>query len=322
MPENQNNQNFSKNLIISIALIAFIISSGAFTIYQIAKSNLPANKKLNQSVVTTSSSISSLDSLLDPSSSASIASQSSNTVTNSQISNLDITINLDPYICGGGLTGFVDKPENLQELLIKLTQIDNPSKAFDFKPLVDKDKNFKITFDYNEITNGNYNLKSLATLTDQTTRENNIFVNLSSNCENSAQNTNSTATNSAPIETKIVNAPVSPSIQEDTNNTMTNPQSNNQDTTGFATEIQASSSVVVNSTDSENQSTAPSTTPTEATNTASTKESEQLANAEAIRTGGNSFIITLVSLLMLAASITILKLQSKTPSFDSIFGKK
>jgi hypothetical protein len=282
-------QNTTKNVLISVALIAFIISSGAFTIYQLAK------KQTN--TTNTSQVINSVTSLTDVNLPTPVPG--TNDFTNSSPQQKELNVSFDVYICGLSVTGFVDKPETIQKLEFTLINKDKPETKQIFTPKIDQAKNFKILVDDKIIADGIYKLEAASLLTNQKTEITETTIEFKKDCGNLIQN--STPASLFTSSSLIISSQVEIKIESSTQLSSTAIQSSQ-----IAT-IQSEASIQILPTSSA---------------ISSTTLADNFNNANAVRTGGLD-ITAIITILMIILS-TALVVKSKTPqtNLNEIFGKK
>jgi hypothetical protein len=298
-------QNTTKNVLISVALIAFIISSGAFTVYQLAKRQ--TNTTNNSQV---SNSINSVTEVNLPN-----TSLETNKGTNSVGQQKDLNIAFDAYICGVSITGFVDKPDIVQKLELTLIKKDKDDVKQVFTPKIDDFKNFKILVDDKIITDGVYKLEATATLTNQKTEVTETTVEFKKDCGNLIQN-------SAPSSV------VANLVSNSTSSTVLSTQSETKAETPVVTNsvvsvAQSSQQVSIASELPRQTVKAPELT---VTNSSTTSSAPTLVNntnnPNAVRTGGLDTTAVITILMILLSTALAAKLKTRKFSYNQIFGKK
>jgi hypothetical protein len=92
------------------------------------------------------------------STSSRLSSNVSSTVsTATSQSNLPATIRIvDPYTCGGKITGNISGGTGNRVVTVKLTRPGQTNPAYTFNPLVDSNGNWEIIIDYNSVISGTY----------------------------------------------------------------------------------------------------------------------------------------------------------------------
>jgi hypothetical protein len=295
-------QNTTKNILISVALIAFIISSGAFTIYQLAKrqtntTNNPQTSNQSKTVPNGNRSITSLVSTI-------------NSVPEEKL----LTVTFDPYICGISITGIVDKPDLIQKLEFIITNKDNSQIKQSFSPKIDESKNFKILVDDKIITDGIYKLEANTILTNQKTESTSTTIEFKKDCGNLIQN-------STAISSTISSAIMQISSQEEikTEKSILVSSSNSQ-----SSDIATSKSEILRKT-IEAPAEIKIETPVPTINSSSLSSSNTTAvdnSTNSVRTGGLDFTALFLILTIILSTITATILKSRQTNLSEIFGKK
>lgn len=283
------NTNSTKNLIISLALLTFIVSSGAFTVYQFIKkqsseqptiSNISKpSLRVDQSLTTSSVMVTSSQANNGETMKKDIASKSS-----------DIKVTFDPYISGQSITGMIDNTDKIQSFVVKYTEIDQPNNVLEFKPTIDDQKNFKILL-YDNVKNGNYKVEYIITDLDQKETKGTATINVKTNVDTLIAQKEIMATEiQAPIET----------------NKQTEKQS----------EIKQETSI-------QNTPQTPQA-PIENVNTynPALSDNNAIVNADAVRTGGANITVLLAAIaIVFLGYAKLLSRNSKKPNINIIFGK-
>jgi hypothetical protein len=270
----QQNQNSLKNFFISAGLLTFIVSSGAFTVYQVIKARDYSNNNTS-SISSLTSSTDTIEKSTDYS-----AMQSTEISKNSG----ETVVTFDPYTSGDNVTGSVDKPENVQSLIVRLTDEAQPNNILEFKPVIDSQKKFKIVLDSN-VKDAQYKVDYMIIDFGQKETNGSTVINVKMNTESS---TNQSST---------------PTIKTSEDKTALPKSESN-----------------IQSIAEANTST-PSTQQSSEVANSIVEGKGSKANMDAVRTGGtNSITIPLVlSLILFLGYIT--KKTSFRPSINTIFGK-
>jgi hypothetical protein len=291
------NPNSTKNLVISVALLALIISSGAYTIYQFIQ-NQPTTQPITSKISSTTTKV-SVSSVVDSNTPGSNDTDMKKNEIN-QVS--DVKVIFDPYISGQSITGMVDKNNSVQSFVVKFTEINQPNNVLEFKPTIDEQKNFKIALD-NNVKNADYRVEYILTNLNQNETKGEIMISVKTELKSQ------TIVNSQEISTKEIAAPQdtfakaeipAPTIDYSNNSKkeqlpmalgQAQPQSNqysNQETVKINTEI----------------------------------ETTQAINPDAIRTGGTNISVLLSAvILVFLGYASLVKNIYKKPDLESIFGK-
>lgn len=298
-------QNTTKNVLISVALIAFIISSGAFTIYQLAK------KQTNNSNNLQISSQSFSSSQINPQDRLSNTSDPSNQSTNYK----ELVVFFDPYVCGLSITGLVDKPDIIQKLEIIITNKEKNEITQKINPKIDALKNFKILADEKIITDGLYTLTALASLTNQKIESTQTTIEFKKDCSNLIQN-------SAPASLLVS----STSNQSTSSNISSQLEIKNQSSISNTPIVESTKSSQIATVQSEVQKQlveAPIQAITSSSNfSSSSLTADNSNNANAVRTGGFDITAILTILMIIISTTLVAKFKTRQSDFNEIFGNK
>lgn len=284
--------NTTKNVLISVALIAFIISSGAFTIYQLAK---------KQTINLNNSQTSSLTN--GNATSDAFINSNSNTQTK------ELSVSFDPYVCGLSITGFVDKPDIILNLEINLFNKDKLDIKQTFTPKIDALKNFKILVDEKIIVDGVYKLEAKAYLTNQKTEISDITLEFKNDCSNLIQN--STPSTTAKTSNQIITS-------------ITSSQSEIKIESSMTPTVRSSQVSIIQSEVPRQTVEAPVIPKTLSSPSASSALSlaDSTNNPNSVRTGGLDFTILFIILMIIVSTLVFAKLNTKQTNINEIFGKK
>jgi hypothetical protein len=298
-------QNTTKNILISVALIAFIISSGAVTIYQLAK------RQTN--TTNTSQVINSPTSLTD----VNLPTQapSTNNIISSITQTKKLNVSFDAYICGLSVTGFVDKPETIQKLEFTLTNKDKPEIKQIFTPKIDQAKNFKILVDDKIIADGIYRLEAVALLTNQKTEITETTIEFKKDCGNLIQNSTlaSLFTSSSIIQLDSVSS---------TSQAETKIESTIQ-VSSIVEPIKSSLTATIQSEALKQIVEAPIQTIVSSSAISSVAIlADNANNANAVRTGGLDITAILTILMIIVSTALVAKFKTRQTNLNDIFGKK
>jgi methionine-rich copper-binding protein CopC len=285
------NTNSTKNLIISIALLTLIISSGAFTVYQIIRKQ-PSEQGSVSSVSSTRERI--MQSLTSSSLVVFNSETSNNQTLKKEEPNKspDFKITFDPYISGQSITGMIDNSDKIQSMVIKLTETLQPNNVLEFKPTIDYQKNFKILLD-SKTKNGKYKVEYVVTGLDQKETKGDSVIDVKIDAGTSSSET------PAEIPTTIVQAPTSAMEKSNEKQSEISQEKDIQSQTKAATSLPSTDTV-------NNTSTA----------------NNPLTNTDAIRTGGDNITILLVIvLIVLLGYARLVASSNRSPNLNIIFGK-
>jgi hypothetical protein len=291
-------QNTTKNILISVALIAFIVSSGAFTIYQLAKRQTNTTNDSQTSIQSSSSFETSIAGSIPNTSNL-----SSNIVTN------ELNIKFDPYVCGLSITGLVDKPEIIQTLEVVLTNKDKPETLQSFTPKIDEAKNFRLLVDDIIIIDGIYKLEAKASLNNQKSEITETTVEFKKDCANLIQNStpaSQVATISSVLESTI-------SSRAEVKNE--NPVQENS-TTKQSSQVTASSEAPRQIVE------APAVSEITPPATSSKSATENTNNPNSVRSGGLDITAIFVALMIILSAALIAKIKNRNLSINEVFGNK
>jgi hypothetical protein len=294
-------QNNTKNILISIALIAFIISTGTFTIYQLAKRQTNTTNTSQTNISSLSSAITSII-------------NSTPGILGSTNENKELLVKFDPYVCGLSVTGFVDKPELIQNLDFVLTNKDKGEIKQSFTPKIDESKNFKILVDDKIITDGIYKLEAKADLINQKSETTETTIEFKKDCANLIQNSTPASLINSSIFSQTTSSIVSSQPETKSENQLQSSSSTQESSQTLTIQSEIPKQIVE----------APAIN---ISNISSISSSNNLLvdnsnNPNAVRTGGLDFTAVVAIFLVILSSIFIAKIKTREISFSEIFGKK
>lgn len=295
-------QNTTKNVLISVALIAFIISSGAFTIYQLAKKQTNTNNNPAQvSIQKSSSENSNLPSFTN-----------NNSILSSSVAqSKELAVNFDPYICGVSITGFVDKPDLIQSLQFALTNKDKSEIKQAFTPKIDESKNFKILVDDKNITDGVYKLEATAILADQKSEITETTIEFKKDCGNIIQNSTPSSVTPNTISTSISSYVISTQSEIKTESPVI--------INSVVNTVESSQQAIISSQPPQQTVKAPEIT---VKNSSLPSLVDNTNNPNAVRTGGLDVTGAIIILMVLISTALLAKLKTKQINLNEIFGRK
>jgi hypothetical protein len=281
-------QNTTKNVLISAALITFIISSGAFTIYQLAK------KQTNTAPTTSIINSTTTNSLVN-------SFSGNNNITGTLAQPKEVNIGYNLYVCGLEISGTVEKPSSIAKLEFTLTNKDKPEIKQSFLPNIDLDRNFKMLVDSTIIVDGVYKLETLAISTSQKTETTETTIEFKKDCGNMIQNSSSASvvdsSNTSQIKVANEASPLTTTVSSAVQQTSS---SITIDVPTKLTILPTSSSV---------------------SSLSSSDSSSIENNINAVRTGGLNYTSLVAILFLVLTASLVAKLKIYKPKISDIFGK-